>query len=339
MLGALQAGTDKFSVHSLDFNMTPLYLFQLPAKCCESVITQNILYAIEDRISEQSELFSTILSQDSQTFLAVETPTITTNPLTDENSANLSNQSSTITVGTEKTTLASSEMYIKDKLYILSSFLSSTTIEDQSEFNPLSILGVYYFQDETILNIHRKKTMPCQEFEETTGDDIVLENSNSSNDNIVSPSLNMKYKSAFDRYLKVQNTLLEPSDTGPMREASTSESVLEQVMNAKFPKIHFDNAIIVTDQNVYSIKFNGKPHEKFIEMVENSDWGACEQFCKTFNVPLTQCIEFAGDIFLKNKKTTKAILTYGKGKVRAKTSFTVSNLHMYISPYSLHRYL
>lgn len=329
MLGALQAGTDKFSVHSLDFNMTPLYLFQLPAKCCESVITQNILYAIEDRISAQSESFSKILSQDIS---AVETPTTTTNPLTDDNSANLANENSTLTVDTETNTLGSSGMYIypKDKLYILSSFLSSTTIDDEGEFNPHSILGIYYFPDETILNIHRMKTMPSQEFEETTGDDIVLENSNSSNANIANPSLNTKYRSAFDRYLKVQNSLLESNDTGPMREASTSESVLEQVMNAKFPKIHFDNVIIVTDENVYSIKFNGKPHEKFVEMVENSDWDACEQFCRTFNVPLPQCIEFAGDIFLKNKKTTKAILTYGKGKVRATISSTAPCFHAHI---------
>lgn len=57
------------------------------------------------------------------------------------------------------------------------------------------------------------------------------------------------------------------------------------------------------------------PHKLFIKMARDGQWNLCEEFCKAFNIHYENCVEYAGDVFLKSKKTTQALLAYNKARV------------------------
>lgn len=50
-------------------------------------------------------------------------------------------------------------------------------------------------------------------------------------------------------------------------------------------------------------------------MAKDGQWNLCEEFCKAFNIHYENCVEYAGDVFLKSKKTTQALLAYNKARV------------------------
>lgn len=41
----------------------------------------------------------------------------------------------------------------------------------------------------------------------------------------------------------------------------------------------------------------------------------CDDFCKTFNLQLSECVEFSGDILLRKKKIEQALLTYNIARI------------------------
>lgn len=50
-------------------------------------------------------------------------------------------------------------------------------------------------------------------------------------------------------------------------------------------------------------------------MVKQNQWNVCEEFCKVFNLNYGHCLEYAGDIFLRQKKTTQALIAYNVARV------------------------
>ena len=61
--------------------------------------------------------------------------------------------------------------------------------------------------------------------------------------------------------------------------------------------------------------FSDKPHVIFLSLANSSLWALCDDFCKVFNLNLAECVEFAGDIFLKKKRIEQALLTYNIARV------------------------
>lgn len=60
-------------------------------------------------------------------------------------------------------------------------------------------------------------------------------------------------------------------------------------------------------------------------MARDGQWNMCEEFCKAFNIHYENCVEYAGDVFLKSKKTTQALLAYNKARV-CSDGFNTRNL-------------
>lgn len=80
---------------------------------------------------------------------------------------------------------------------------------------------------------------------------------------------------------------------------------------------------------IYFSAFSLPPHKLFIKMVRDGQWTLCEEFCKAFNIHYENCVEFAGDVFLKSKRTTLALLAYNKARVTLtrNTSMRLQSLH------------
>lgn len=87
------------------------------------------------------------------------------------------------------------------------------------------------------------------------------------------------------------------------------------VLQNKFPIVKFDKCLLVTDKTVYSLELMEQPHIIFLKLVDQANWSACEEFCKIFDISLPNCIEFAGDVLLRKKKVTQALLTYNIARV------------------------
>jgi hypothetical protein len=94
------------------------------------------------------------------------------------------------------------------------------------------------------------------------------------------------------------------------------------VLQNTFPSVKFETCVVVTNKGVYQIELRDRPHIIFLELADKEMWANCEDFCKTFNLSLPQCIEFAGDIFLKKKKITQALMTYNIARVNEKFDFS-----------------
>lgn len=97
------------------------------------------------------------------------------------------------------------------------------------------------------------------------------------------------------------------------------------VIEHEFPLIDLDKCIVVTNRSMYFIEFRDHPHIVFLNLVRESKWKACEEFCKIFDLEFNQCIEYAGDILLKKKRTTQALLTYNMAKVSCMRCKCVEN--------------
>lgn len=99
-----------------------------------------------------------------------------------------------------------------------------------------------------------------------------------------------------------------------------------RVIEHEFPIINLDKCIVVTNRSLYFIEFRDHPHIVFLNLVRYGKWKACEEFCKIFDLDFNQCVEYAGDVLLKKKRTTQALLTYNVAKVcqNLNTTLTVS---------------
>lgn len=133
----------------------------------------------------------------------------------------------------------------------------------------------------------------------------VNETQNQATDNLEATG-QTEIKSCYSKYLNYSN------------KANLSQKFTEadkKCLRNEFPRVNFDKCLVVTDKNVYSIELKDKPHILFLNMASMSLWNACDDFCKTFNLNLPDCVEFAGDIFLRKKKIEQALLTYNMARI------------------------
>lgn len=177
-----------------------------------------------------------------------------------------------------------------DVINIISCAMSSMRIGDDCDFNNRALLAQFSFPNEKIINIHRKinvlsnKSCFTEEKRKSTGSEFY-------------------YLKEYSNY----HSKLEHAKCFDMSDI--------QVLQNIFPEIELEKCYIVTDKNVYCIELSDCSHIIFLNMANSALWSACEDFCKTFNLLLAQCIEFAGDVFLKRKKVTQALLTYNIARI------------------------
>lgn len=89
----------------------------------------------------------------------------------------------------------------------------------------------------------------------------------------------------------------------------------QNILEHTFPTIPLDQCLVVTNRSVVSVQFTDHPHIMFLNLVKNGEWEKCDEFCKLFELDFNQCVEYSGDVLLKRKQITQALLAYNAAKV------------------------
>uniref|UniRef100_A0A182K6Y6 Uncharacterized protein n=1 Tax=Anopheles christyi TaxID=43041 RepID=A0A182K6Y6_9DIPT len=284
LLSALHSYSDTLSVHSMDISLIPLHIYKLPKQCHTTLLTKNVLYVLHSLQEEEER--------------AGDPPEATLETKVDgNNSVDDTTTSSTTDVGAPNT------------VSVVSCKIAAMKMGDDCDFNEHSLLGVFHFPDERVLDIHRvspasRKVVdtvdlaPCSDNQE--------QQSNGSNAGETNEGRSIFQKSAVSNYLRIQRGLRME------RKLDISE---QQVMAEEFPSIEFDQAVIVTDRNLYSVELADSGKNLFLNLAHKCIWAACEDFCATFGLPLASCIEYAGDVLLRRKRISEALMTYNVARL------------------------
>lgn len=185
------------------------------------------------------------------------------------------------------------------------------------------MLSLFPFVDEIIVDIHRAPFRPiATHFDHSRGIDIDYgcESNNEAAES--SDATFSRPKITTQNYVSHQGGQSHAKSSKPDNLFDFDD---RRVIQHEFPIIEMDKCIVVTNRSLYFIEFRDHPHIVFLNLVREGKWKACEEFCKIFDLDFNQCIEYAGDVLLKKKKTTQALLTYNVAKVcRSFYTLTVS---------------
>lgn len=177
------------------------------------------------------------------------------------------------------------------------------------------MLSLFPLSDEIIIDIHRAPFRPItSHLDHDRDNDIVYYDCEQNNDSLNSDKTFSKSK------ITTQNYANHQIEQQQLRgKNGKTESLFDfddrRVIEHEFPIIDLDTCIVVTNRSMYFIEFCDHPHIVFLNLVRDGKWKACEEFCKIFELDFNQCVEYAGDVLLKKKKTTQALLTYNVAKV------------------------
>lgn len=277
------------SIHNIEIMMIPSSLYKLPSSCTsELLLTETIIYVHHppSQQQQQSQLpnsmsTSAVIEQHEQCENNSSQPSCEDNDNLDENNK-------VIKEGCEE-----------NIINVISCNLASIKIGEECEFNERALMGSFKFPlDEKILNIFRMKTFPDKI------DDREAETTNNTNNNEV------EMKSTYSKYLNYNN-----SSNSKKKNSIFDEFADSKVLKNEFPKVVFEKCLIVTSKGVYCVELKEKPHIIFLTLASTSSWALCDDFCKTFNLNMTECVEFSGDIFLRKKKIEQALLTYNIARI------------------------
>uniref|UniRef100_A0A182ND12 Uncharacterized protein n=1 Tax=Anopheles dirus TaxID=7168 RepID=A0A182ND12_9DIPT len=284
LLSALHSYSDTLSVHSMDISLIPLHIYKLPKQCHTTLLTKNVLYVLH---SMQEEEPASVPPPEESAACGVK---IDANNSVDESSTS----SSTTDTGAPNT------------VSVVSCKIAAMKMGDDCDFNEHSLLGVFHFPDERVLDIHRISVAGSKKDGTAQSDP----NANSDTEPQTTAETNdgrsIFQKSAVSNYLRIQRGLRME------RKLDTSE---DQVMAEEFPGIEFDQALIVTDRNLYSVELADSGKNLFLNLAHKCIWAACEDFCATFGLPLAGCIEYAGDVLLRRKRISEALMTYNVARL------------------------
>lgn len=175
------------------------------------------------------------------------------------------------------------------------------------------MLGLFSLPDEHIIDIHRIPFHPNYKDSEQYVDGV-----ESGTDNETDPMTKNSVRTIQQPTITTQNYANQQQDErrGSLTDTDKFFDLDDRkVIEHEFPTIELDRCMVVTDHSLYLIEFKDHPHIIFLNLVKEGQWKACEEFCKVFNLNFNQCIEYAGDVLLKKKKTTQALLTYNVAKV------------------------
>lgn len=170
------------------------------------------------------------------------------------------------------------------------------------------MLSIFPLPDEDIVDIHRAPFRPNVTHYDNVGFGCEQNNDAADSSNVT----HFRSKITAQNYLNHQ---LEQQHGCTGNAESLFDFDDRRVIEHEFPIIDLDKCIVVTNRSLYFIEFRDHPHIVFLNLVRDGKWKACEEFCKIFDLDFNQCIEYAGDVLLKKKKTTQALLTYNVAKV------------------------
>lgn len=186
------------------------------------------------------------------------------------------------------------------------------------------MLGLFPFQNETIINIHR---IPDNQADTISYN--VVNNGTENNDESVVPLIGTvipneratipQPKVLTRNYLQIFQKDNKSNSTNKTKREDPDDDFFDgndkSVVEHVFPTLEYEQCLIVTDQSVYTIELKIEPHILFLNLVRSGNWKAAEEFCKVFNLEYMQCVEYAGDILLRKNEVTQALLTYNVAKV------------------------
>ncbi|XP_065095854.1 uncharacterized protein ca [Ochlerotatus camptorhynchus] len=298
LLSALHSYSDTLSVHSMDISLIPLHIYKVPKQCKSTVLTRNVIYVMHHlNLGSERTTESTNSSPDANTETVEE---LQDQPRRNTDSSIENLGSSRSHTQAEDATTETTNTDTVNAVSVVSCQIAAVKMGDDCDFNEHAMLALFQFPDEKILEIHR--ISPLGDRSESKDSDEFSFNAQDEPGDVRS----FFQKSTVSNYLKMQRNLRMD------KKLETHES---QVMVGEFPRVDFDRALIITDKNLYSIELNDTARNLFLKLAHKSLWAACEDFCTTFGLPLATCVEYAGDVLLKRRKITEALMTYNVARL------------------------
>ncbi|XP_055529241.1 uncharacterized protein LOC129721107 [Wyeomyia smithii] len=295
LLSALHSYSDTLSVHSMDISLIPLHIYKVPKRVKTTVLTKNVIFIMHELVqASERSTDSTNSSPYAGDQATVDDISAQSRRDTESSIENLGSSYSQTQAEDEDETSDSTNTDTVKAVSVLSCQMAAMKMGDDCDFNEHAMLAMFPFPDETILDIHQVSTLGTNELNEVEESKAFAQD-----DSIDTRSIFQK--SSVSNYLKMQRSLRMD------KKLETTES---QVMVGEFPDVDFDMAVIVTDKNLYSIELSDTARNIFLKLAHKSIWAACEDFCLTFGLSLPTCIEYAGDVLLKRRKITEALMTY-----------------------------
>uniref|UniRef100_A0A336MDR2 CSON000052 protein n=1 Tax=Culicoides sonorensis TaxID=179676 RepID=A0A336MDR2_CULSO len=302
LLSALHSYSDTLSVHSMDISLIPLFLYKIPRNCRNLLLTKNLIYTIQTLVENHPKTDQFEVTPTNETT----NDPITSTTVDDKEPMKKSSLASSTDIENVISTMSSQSHEEDDSntntinLYngfgVVSCNMAITKLGCDAEFDDRAEISLYKFEDEHLINLHRMLTQAKEEADDQTLQDS-LNSAKTGSETIIS------------NYFNLKNDLKKPMFSTNF--VSSDANVLQN----KFPTVHFEQAFVITDKNVYSLELVEPPHIIFLKLVDQAAWSSCEEFCDIFNLSLSQCIEFAGDVLLRKKKVTKALLTYNVARI------------------------
>lgn len=256
--------------------MIPSSLYKLPAHTKNVLLTETVLFVHQNNSSASLTMTeSTPVMSGSASSSCITT---------------VGQSNSTTDLGTSATNSSQeSDNLNKNNTFeniisVISCALTTTKIGDDCEFSERSVLGSFKFPaEERILNIFQFTSVEREP------------NCDTSNDG----SNEVDIKSTYSKYLNYQSKV---------KGGSKFDESDRQVLKNEFPRVIFNKCLVVTNRAVYCIEMKEKAHVTFLTLTATSSWGLCDDFCKTFSLNMTECVEFSGDIMLRKKKIEQVII-------------------------------
>lgn len=266
--------------------MIPSALYKLPAHTKNVLLTETVLYAHQNNSSSSLTMTEStpVESASSSCITTVGQSNSTTDLAT---SATDSSQDSDNLRQNDP-----GDIMDENVISVISCALTTTKIGDDCEYSERSSLGSFKFPvEERVLGLF--KMTPVERDPNYDG-------------NLSDNGHEVDIKSTYSKYLSHQSKV---------KGANKFDDNDRKVLKSEFPKVMFDKCLIMTTRGVYSIEMSDKPHVLFLSLAASSSWGLCDDFCKTFNLNMTECVEFSGDIMLKKKKIEQALLIYNIARI------------------------
>ncbi|XP_026851118.1 uncharacterized protein LOC6588667 [Drosophila persimilis] len=322
LLSALHSNSHSLTVHSIDISLKPLFVYKIPKHTQEILISSNILYGINyvNLHSRSDSAISTAASSLEEPLFAntdKENRDADTEKLEQqgerETSAHKSDTTSATTTATSSIDHSEMPSNAINAVSVISSAMASMHTSDEDRFNTLAQIGLFRFEQETVLHLYQ-----MAQYRQPAGQ----------------PETLTKEEKAKAFEIKDIHTPMDYVQFYETADVSSEFSLRQmEIMQSEFPKINYDPSYVITNKNVYTIQLRKEPFELFLDAALKSEWNQCRDFCNTFDLSFELCIEFAGDYLLRRKKITQALLTYNVARV--KPIRTALKLAMYGHTYAL----
>ncbi|XP_058464342.1 uncharacterized protein LOC131438361 [Malaya genurostris] len=300
LLSALHSYSDTLSVHSMDISLIPLHIYKIPKQCKKTVITKNVIYTMHElnQVSEKST--ESTHSSPEAIDTTLNDVSVQQRRDTESSIENIDTSTSQTQADDEEATTETTNTDTVSAISVISCQMAAMKMGDDCDFNEHAMLAMFQFPDEKILDIHRISSVgSADETNELDEPNLIVRDDPTDVRSIFQ-------KATVSNYLKMQRTL---------RMDKKLETIESQVMLDHFPRVEFDRAVIVTDKNLYLVELNDTARNLFLKLAHNSIWAACEDFCQTFGISLPYCVEYAGDVLLKRRKITEALMTYNVARM------------------------